>query len=110
MTRELFLSEQDEEVIVNFLYEAGIYIAISKEHEYLIKLEDAMKKLEPTGAKIVNSKYLSSGAEYIRHQAIYKEMQMSPAIYKKHRLRALTKLAAELGLMHCNGENEAAGG
>jgi hypothetical protein len=95
---EVFLSEKDENMVINLLYEAGLYIMIGKELEGLPELPQAMKKLESIGADIILRKYLSREAEYTRHQTIYKELQMSPGTYKKHRLRALTELAVLLGL------------
>lgn len=97
MEQEEFLSVENEEAIVSFLYESGIYLTLEMEREGQAELKQAMEKLEPLEAEIIARKYLSREAEYTRHQAVYKELGMSPASYKKYRLRALTKLAAELG-------------
>ncbi|OMD42570.1 hypothetical protein [Paenibacillus odorifer] len=106
MKNEIFLSEQDEDTVIKFLYEAGLYMTIGMDLNGLAELKQAMKKLEPTGAHIILRKYLSTESEYTRHQAIYKELQMSPGTYKKHRLRALTLLAAEMGMTAVEKESE----
>lgn len=97
LRKEIFLSEQDEDQLVSFLYELGMHITIGIEHDSLTDLQQAMGKLEPTGAEIITRKYLSREADYTRHQQIYKEMGLSAAHYKIHRLRALTKLSQALG-------------
>ncbi|AKG34659.1 hypothetical protein [Paenibacillus durus] len=104
MTKETFLTKQNEELTERFLYEAGIYKTIGKEHEFLFKIDQALKKLEPMGADIIYRKYLSPEADYIRHQTIYKEVGLSSAMYRKHRLQALTMLAVELEIIQFNDD------
>ncbi|WP_238652343.1 hypothetical protein [Paenibacillus piscarius] len=96
MLNENFLSVDDNEALVSFLYESGIYITLDLEREGQVELQQAMKKLEPLEAEVIARKYLSREAEYTRHQAVYKELGLSSGTYKKYRLRALTKLAAKL--------------
>ena len=96
--KEDFLSEQDEDEIVSYLYHSGSYLMMGIEREGLEELQQAVKKLEPVEREIVTRKYLSREAEYTRHQEIYKDLGISIVTYKKYRLRALTKLAKELGI------------
>lgn|GEM_PF-4367373 len=96
MKNEIFLSEQDEDTVIKFLYEAGLYMTIGMDLNGLVELKQAMKKLEPTGADIILRKYLSKESDYTSHQAIYKELGLTYYTYKKHHQRALTKLATEL--------------
>ncbi len=90
------MSKQDEEQIVKFLYKAGIHINMEMKLKGLEELQQAVQKLEMTEAEIITRKYLARESDYTSHQAIYKDLGMSPGSYKKHRLRALTKLAGEM--------------
>ncbi|AIQ63891.1 hypothetical protein PSTEL_13170 [Paenibacillus stellifer] len=100
-----FLSKQDEELMIRYLQRAQICKTIGSGHEELKELQEALNKLDSIGANIITRKYLSREAEYTRHQAVYEALSINAVTYKKHRIQALTKLAAELGLMHCTGEN-----
>ncbi|MFF2907673.1 hypothetical protein [Paenibacillus sp. NPDC057934] len=99
MKKEVFLSKQGETVVEKYLYESGIYITMGMEREGLAELQKAVNLLEPIEAEIITRKYLSRESDYVRHQTIYKDLGISWGTYNKTRLRALTKLGTELGII-----------
>lgn len=106
MKQEAFLSKQEVLQVEKFLYKAGVSMIFEREFEGLAELKQTMEQLEPIGADIITRKFLSKEADYTSHQAIYKELGLTYYTYKKHQLRALTKLGIELGMSSLAKESE----
>ncbi|WP_342439972.1 hypothetical protein NSS79_15190 [Paenibacillus sp. FSL L8-0436] len=96
-----------EKDVVQYLSQIRLLLFLEKSEIKTGKVMSVVEKMPSFEREIIIRKYLAREAEYTSHQTIYKELGISTGTYKKYRMRGLTKLAAELGIISVGKENEA---
>lgn len=93
------IDKETEKQVVSLLSKVNLMIFLERSNDQVRRVLELVKKLPDLEREIMDRKYLTTEADYVRHQDIYNNMGMSSVRYTKIRLTALSKIAAEFGLL-----------
>lgn len=93
------IDKDTEKRVVSFLEEVYMAVFLERSNEKVKRVLDLIERMPDLERQIITRKYIHTEAHYTRHQDIYRDMGISSALYKKIRLSALSKIAAEFGLL-----------
>lgn len=85
--------------VISLLGEVHLALFLERPNDQVSRVMELVEKMPELEREIITRKYIDTEADYTRHYEIYQDMGISSPFYRKIRISAIAKIAAEFGLL-----------